>query len=994
MALHWNGETAATGALLACYVVAAAVFLLRHKSETTPSLRPRLQQAVFVTTCLTIVASIAESTAQAVFLGGLSKEVVDSLCADLFFILVWIILFLGLYDLPGSPSYPHFIAWLLSLVLRGAQLADRVDTFRPHFGRKGKAVVALLCVQVGAICITMVAGALCRCLPTQRPETGNAEEIQPLLEGAETEEAKKDDKKKKDDENEIERKAIRSRPYRQYILSYRIYLPYMFPSNLKQRLATIAMFVCSGATRVVNVVRPLLLGTVVNHISRDHVPWNYILAYIMLYFLSSGIGIPLAEDWLNIIVTNEQKLALNRAAYNHVMNLSADFHDSKQSAKIWQSMQQARSVVSLFHNVAFEVIPSTVDLIAALIVLWNVFGLYMGLLVATTIILFLWITVKALSPRSELQRDYRDAWIDEWHQLVESSSNWYTSSQFNQIDHEKGQYRDKAQKTQDLFLVKIRYNYANRAAKHVVLLLAFLGAASLAAVEIGRGEQEIGAFVVLTTYWAQMQGPLNQVVNEINQVVEKFIDAEKLMVLLEKEPSIQDDKDAKPYSFSGGAVEFQDVHFSYDGKRKATEATSFSSAAGTTTALVGETGGGKSTLLKLLFRFYDPEKGQVMIDGQDIKHVQFETLRSHIGMVPQDPAVFNATVSDNVKYPDLVATQEQVEEACKAASLHDKIMTFPNGYDEKVGERGSRLSGGELQRLAIARAIIKKPDILLLDEATSAVDSVTEASIQASLERLCAGKTSFVIAHRLSTILKADQILVIESGKVVESGSHAELLKKKGAYHKLWSSQLKLQDEREQEARARSKSPEKKGQLTLTNDLQIDEAETKQLRKVVSQTDAEPSQTSEQQQAPPSKELKVEATTKRPPLTSPDGRGRTSVKDMVSTFGRRMSTSKSGRRGSKDAADAASSPTRSRLKPNALPFVPSKQRDQTDGTADDESPIEPEPRPEATATSSPQRRSRSEPGAAASDTEESKSESSNSHEDPATRYSRIPKRNQ
>ena len=279
------------------------------------------------------------------------------------------------------------------------------------------------------------------------------------------------------------------------------------------------------------------------------------------------------------------------------------------------------------------------------------------------------------------------------------------------------------------------------------------------------------------------------------------MDAEQLLQLFRLEPKIKDG--ASRFALKGGAVEFNNVSFSYDGSKQIIKCISFSAQPGQKIALVGETGGGKSTLLKLLFRFYDVTKGSVLIDGQDVQGVTIESLRGCIGVVPQDPSMFNDTVMNNVRYAKLGATDEEVMEACKAAVIHEKILSFTDGYQSKVGEKGVKLSGGELQRLAIARALLKDPAIILLDEATSSVDTETESRIQSALHRLTAGRTTFTVAHRLSTVVDADIVLVIKNGEIVEQGPPNVLIAAKKEYYSLWCKQVGITsntDEAKEEA--------------------------------------------------------------------------------------------------------------------------------------------------------------------------------------------------
>ena len=269
-----------------------------------------------------------------------------------------------------------------------------------------------------------------------------------------------------------------------------------------------------------------------------------------------------------------------------------------------------------------------------------------------------------------------------------------------------------------------------------------------------------------------------------------LIDAEAMLDLFRKTPTVKDGE--KAFNFKNGTVQFRDVGFSYDGEREIIKDFSFHAQPGQKVALVGETGGGKSTILRLLFRFYDVQKGSIMIDGCDIRDVTLSSLRENIGVVPQDPTLFHESIMENIRYARLDATDEEVMEACKAASIHDKILTFPKGYATKVGERGVVLSGGELQRVAIARVILKNPRIILLDEATSAVDTETETRITKALQLLTKGRTTFTVAHRLATVKNSDIVVVIKDGRIVEQGSPHELLNKKSEFAKLWLAQMEI----------------------------------------------------------------------------------------------------------------------------------------------------------------------------------------------------------
>lgn len=313
----------------------------------------------------------------------------------------------------------------------------------------------------------------------------------------------------------------------------------------------------------------------------------------------------------------------------------------------------------------------------------------------------------------------------------------------------------------------------------------------MAVYQVTQKGKDVGSFVTLLSYWAQLSQPLNFFANFYRKVQMQMLDAERLLELFQTKSSITDCPNALHLEKVEGDIRFENVCFSYDSRKQTISDISFHVPAGSTVAFVGETGGGKTTCLKLLFRFYDVASGSIKIDGHDIRDIKLDSMRDHMGVVPQDPQLFNDTVMNNIRYANFDATDEDVYDACRAASIHDKILSFSDGYNSKVGERGVRLSGGELQRVAIARAILKNPKIILLDEATSMIDMETERQIQDAFKRLSEDRTMLIVAHRLSTIMNADLIIVIKEGSIVEKGSHEELINAKGKYHRLWSKQLK-----------------------------------------------------------------------------------------------------------------------------------------------------------------------------------------------------------
>lgn len=371
--------------------------------------------------------------------------------------------------------------------------------------------------------------------------------------------------------------------------------------------------------------------------------------------------------------------------------------------------------------------------------------------------------------------------------------SYETVKYFNAEQYEFDRYRGAVRDYQRAeYKVLISLNIMN-VSQNLVFTLGLLITCFIAAYQVTTGQRKVGSFVSLLTYMAQLQGPLNFFGTFYRSIQSAMINSERMLELFKEQPTVTDEPQAEDLPSCKGEISFNDVQFAYDPRKPALDGLNFRCAPGTTNALVGESGGGKSTVFRLLFRFYNVDDGSIQIDSHDVKDITIDSLRRHIGVVPQDTVLFNETLMYNLRYANPAATDEQVYEACRAASIHDKILGFPDGYNARVGERGLKLSGGEKQRVAIARTILKDPRIILLDEATAALDGETEQHIQTALDKLAQGRTTLVIAHRLSTIAAADQILVLHSGNVVERGTHEELLSLKGKYANMWRKQIRAQ---------------------------------------------------------------------------------------------------------------------------------------------------------------------------------------------------------
>ena len=371
--------------------------------------------------------------------------------------------------------------------------------------------------------------------------------------------------------------------------------------------------------------------------------------------------------------------------------------------------------------------------------------------------------------------------------------SYETVKYFNAEAYEFNRYRTAVTDFQRAeYKVLISLNIMN-VSQNLVFTLGLMITCFISAYQVTTHQRKVGDFAVLVTYMAQLQGPLNFFGTFYRSIQFAMINSERMLELFKEQPTVVDDPNARALHTCEGEIRWSDVEFSYDKRRPALDGVSFCCRPGTTTALVGESGGGKSTIFRLLFRFYNATAGGIQIDGHDVRDVTIESFRRHIGVVPQDTVLFNESIMYNLKYARPDATDEEVFAACRAASIHERILTFPDGYGSRVGERGLKLSGGEKQRVAIARTIIKNPRIILLDEATAALDTETEQHIQTALEELARGRTTLVIAHRLSTITTADQIVVLHQGRVVERGTHAELLAIRGRYDRMWRRQAKAQ---------------------------------------------------------------------------------------------------------------------------------------------------------------------------------------------------------
>jgi ATP-binding cassette, subfamily B, heavy metal transporter len=493
--------------------------------------------------------------------------------------------------------------------------------------------------------------------------------------------------------------------------------------------------------------------------------------------------------------------AVRRLAYmvfEHMHRLSLRFHLERKTGGLTRVLERGRNAIeTIVRMVIMQLVPTVIELSFIIVVLLYQFDWRYVALIVATVACYMVYTYFATEWRIGIRRRMNDSDSDANVKAIDSLLNYETVKYFVAEEREAARY-DRAMARYEEASVKSYVSLAVlNAGQATIFTIGLAGAMVMCAYGIQQGTHTVGDFIMINAMMIQLYQPLNfmgMVYREIKQAV---IDIENLFSILNRKPEIEDAPGARPLDVRRGAIRFVDVSFSYDPERPILKGLSFEVPAGKTIAVVGPSGAGKSTISRLLYRFYDVKGGRIEIDGQDIRDVTQVSLRAAIGMVPQDTVLFNDTIRYNIRYGRWEASDAEVEEAARHAQIDNFIRIAPKGYETEVGERGLKLSGGEKQRVAIARTILKGPPILLLDEATSALDSHTEKDIQDALDRVSKNRTTLVIAHRLSTIVAADEILVLDHGVIVERGTHQQLLTRGGLYASMWSRQREAEAARE-----------------------------------------------------------------------------------------------------------------------------------------------------------------------------------------------------
>jgi len=585
-------------------------------------------------------------------------------------------------------------------------------------------------------------------------------------------------------------------------------VPMLLPYLWEYRWRVLVALGCLITAKLANVGVPLVLKEVVDALEPGRaviaVPFALLIAYGLLRF-STTLFAEL-RDAVFVRVTQRAIRRLALTVFRHLHSLSLRFHLERQTGGVSRDIERGTNGVStLLSYLLFSIVPVILEFGLVAAVLFAKFDWRFVAVTFAAVAIYLAYTFAISEWRIGIRRRANELDSRANTRAIDSLLNYETVKYFNNEEYEARRYDENLRSYEQaavtsetsLGLLNIGQSLIIAAAVTVLMVLAGEGVAA--------GALSLGDLVLINALLIQLYIPLNFLGMVYREIKQALIDMDRMFRLLDENREVEDRPGARPLPEGGATIGFDRVNFSYDGKRQILRDLSFEVPTGGKVAVVGASGAGKSTLARLLYRFYDVNGGAVMVSGMDIRDVTQSSLRAAIGIVPQDTVLFNDTIYYNIRYGRPDAAREEVVAAAQAAHIHEFIQSLPDGYEAKVGERGLKLSGGEKQRVAIARAILKNPRILIFDEATSALDSKSEKSIQAQLNRVARGHTTLVIAHRLSTVMDADQILVMDQGRIVERGTHRELLERGGLYAQMWL--LQQQEEAEREKAAAATSP-------------------------------------------------------------------------------------------------------------------------------------------------------------------------------------------
>jgi ATP-binding cassette subfamily B protein len=551
--------------------------------------------------------------------------------------------------------------------------------------------------------------------------------------------------------------------------------------------------------KLANVVVPIFYKRAVDALTPGQavtalvaVPVMLVVAYGVARALTLAFG-----ELRDLVFARVAQRAIRQVAlrtFRHLHALSLRFHLERQTGGLSRSIERGTAGIEFLLTFSlFNIVPTIVEMALVTAILWGLYDWTFAAVILGTIAVYIAFTLTITEWRTKYVRQMNDTDNEANTKAIDSLLNFETVKYFGNEDHEAERF-DRSRQRYERAAVRSKATLSTlNIGQGVVIAIGLVLVMIMAGQGVVAGRMTVGDFVLVNTYLVQLYMPLNFLGFVYREIRSSLVNMEQMFALLTINAEVADKPGAKPLVVTQGVVEFNHVDFRYEANRAILHDVSFKVPAGHTVAIVGPSGAGKSTISRILFRFYDVASGQVTIDGQDIRDITQKSLRSAIGIVPQDTVLFNDTIYYNIAYGRPSATTEEIEQAAKLAQIHDFIVTLPDGYKTMVGERGLKLSGGEKQRVAIARTILKNPPILLFDEATSALDTQTEREIQKSLKEVSRSRTTLVIAHRLSTVVDAEEIIVLQAGRIVERGNHQQLLALGGLYAAMWQRQQEAQ---------------------------------------------------------------------------------------------------------------------------------------------------------------------------------------------------------
>jgi len=574
----------------------------------------------------------------------------------------------------------------------------------------------------------------------------------------------------------------------------RRFLPYLWPKNeagLRVRIVFALLLVV--VSKLIQLSMAWLYGQAIDRMVPGMEDGVGIAVALVAAYAGARFGGVLFDNLRNVVFERVGQEATRRLAENvfsHLHNLSMRFHMNRRTGAVTKVIERGtKSIDIMLYFLLFNIAPTLLELFLVSVYFKVSFG--WGMVIATLIMVISYIVYTTLITnwRNKLREEMNELDTQTVAKSVDSLLNYETVKYFNAEKRETRRYAEVVRHYANAAVKSENSLAALNIGQSLITNLMMAGAMGYVVWGWSRGQFTTGDVVTVNTLLAQLFRPLDMLGMVYRTIRQGLTDMAAMFELIDTPAEITDKPNAPALAVRGGAVVFEDVHFAYDAERQILNGVSFEIKPGQTLAVVGPSGAGKSTIARLLYRFYDVTGGRITIDGQELRDVTQSSLRSSIGIVPQDTVLFNDSIGYNIGYGRAGANQAEIEEAARGASIHDFIESLPDQYAAKVGERGLKLSGGEKQRVAIARTLLKNPPVLILDEATSALDSRTESEIQATLERISERRTTIIIAHRLSTVVNADQIIVLEAGCVAETGTHLQLLRKNGLYADMWARQ-------------------------------------------------------------------------------------------------------------------------------------------------------------------------------------------------------------